>query len=76
MDTDPAYIVEVCDPYRGHDQETPCLTAEGVGKLVEEVTGVSAATITADLLADGEYSDTVGETGIEVSVRALAGAVA
>jgi hypothetical protein len=76
MDTDPAYIVEVCDPYWGHDQEIPCTTAEGVGKLVEEVTGVSAATITADLLEDGKYADTAEDTGIKVSVRASVGAVA
>lgn len=75
MDTDPAYIVEVSNPYTGFDQQIPCLTAEAVGRLVEEKTGTEAAVITADLEADGSYETTDGETGLEVSVHPAAAPV-
>lgn len=69
MDRDPTYTVEVCNSYTGHDQLRRCLTAKGLGFLVEELTGIEAATITADVEADGTYRHTCSESGLEISIH-------
>lgn len=77
MDTDPAFIVAIQHPgfYGTGDEEIKCTTPEGVGRLIEDRTGISAETVAADLIEDGEYEHTDPETGCEFSARVLAGAL-